>query len=138
MSCISILQTFKFLITPFLFLLVQKSCTFFFLYFTAIHFAFLNNVTNLIDHYIVIFFLTYCYLGLKFTAIEIDDLFRDDDGNFNNIRLCCFSFEDIYPKKVGIYGEKWADKLHKRFNGGKLSKDLPIETKQWLRKLVKV
>eukprot|EP00548_Thalassiothrix_antarctica_P000828 CAMPEP_0194147076 /NCGR_PEP_ID=MMETSP0152-20130528/22509_1 /TAXON_ID=1049557 /ORGANISM="Thalassiothrix antarctica, Strain L6-D1" /LENGTH=375 /DNA_ID=CAMNT_0038847765 /DNA_START=70 /DNA_END=1197 /DNA_ORIENTATION=- len=127
-----------FLTAPFPFPLVQMSRTFLFVYLFTIPFAFLNDVTNPIGHYIVIFFITYGYLGLEFTAIELDDPFGDDDNDFNNSRLCCFSFEDMYLTILDIDGEEWTDKLRKRFNGGKLSEDLPIEAEQWLRKPVEV
>mmetsp|Transcript_29300 Transcript_29300/g.44335 ORF Transcript_29300/g.44335 Transcript_29300/m.44335 type:complete len:379 (-) Transcript_29300:217-1353(-) len=127
-----------FLTAPFPFPLVQMSRTFLFLYLFTMPFAFLTDTTSALGHYIVIFFLTYGYLGIEFVAIELDDPFGDDDNDFNNMRMCCISFEDVYTTIVDLDGEEWADKLRKRFNGGKCSEDLPEEAASWLQASVEV
>lgn len=127
-----------FLTAPFPFPLVQMSRTFLFLYLFTMPFAFLADLTNPIGHYIVIFFLTYGYLGIEFVAIELDDPFGDDDNDFNNMRMCCIHLEEVYTTILDLDGEEWADKLRKRFNGGKCSEDLPEEAASWLQQSVEV
>ena len=116
---------------------VQMSRTFLFFYLFTTPFALLEDTSKPIAHSVVIFFLTFGFMGMEYVAIELDDPFGRDANDFNNGRMAQVCFEDCYTTIVDIDGEEWTDKLRKKMDAGK-SDDLPAAAEAWLHQSVEV
>lgn len=127
----------SFLTTPFPFPLVQMSRTFLFFYLFTTPFALLQDVSKPIAHNVVIFFLTFGFMGLEYVSIELDDPFGRDSNDFNNGRMAQVCFEDSYMSIVDMDGEEWTDKLRKKMDGGR-GEDVPRQATAWLHGSVEV
>lgn len=81
----------KLLTTPVPFPLIQMTTTFLFFYLFTVPFALLSDNETLIDaisHCIVIFLLTYGFMGMQFVSIDFDDPFGDEANDFKYVTLC--------------------------------------------------
>jgi len=101
----------KFLTTPFPFPLVQMARTFLFFYLFTIPFALIKDNSKLVAHCIIVFFLTFGFMGLEHVSIELDDPFGNDVNDFNNLSLACRTFEDAYRTILELDGPMWTDRL---------------------------
>jgi predicted membrane chloride channel (bestrophin family) len=124
------MQTF--LTTPFPFPLVQMTRTFLFFYVFTVPFALLHDVSIPIAHCVVIFFLTYGFMGLEYVSIELDDPFGSDDNDFQNLRYAQTTFEDCYAIILQMDGPDWADKLRLKMHDPYREDELPKEALEWL------
>lgn len=106
----------KFLTTPFPFPLVQMARTFLFFYVYTVPFALLSDSSNAVAHCIVIFILTYGFMGLEYVSIELDNPFGEDDNDFDNLGMAYTAFEDTYLSILQVDGPEWTDRLRKRMN----------------------
>jgi len=79
----------KFISTPLSFPLVQMSRTFCFLYVFTLPLVMLDDKSGSLAHCVAIFLITYGFLGLELTAIELDNPFGDDDNDFDNRSVDC-------------------------------------------------
>ena len=86
----------KFLTTPVPFPLVQMSRTFVFLYIFTIPFVLMQDKSSLLAHCVTVAIMSFGFLGLELTAIELDDPFGDDDNDFDNEAMANTAFEDTY------------------------------------------
>jgi hypothetical protein len=122
----------KFLTTPFPFPLAQMARTFLFFYLYTVPVAMLHDVSIPIAHCIVIFFLTYGFMGLEYVSIELDDPFGSDDNDFKNLRYAQSTFEDAYNIIMEMDGPEWVDKLRLKMYDPYREKELPEEALEWL------
>jgi len=127
-----------FLTTPFPFPLVQMSRTFLFFYLFTVPFALLGDVSQPVAHCVVVFFLTYGFMGMEYVSIELDDPFGSDSNDFDNGRMAQVSYEDTYTTIVDIDGEEWTDKLRQKMDAGKFAEEIPKEAEAWLHRSVEV
>lgn len=76
-ACIALLveSTLKLVTTNFPFPLVQMARTFLLFYIFTLPFALLSDISSPYVHLVVIFFLTYGFVGLEIVAVELDDPF---------------------------------------------------------------
>lgn len=114
---------------PFPFPLVQMARTVLFFYVFTVPFALVEDVSKPIAHLVVIFFLTYGFMGIEYVSIELENPFGNDANDFNNIRMAHVSFEDVYTVIADIDGEEWADGLRRKMDGGLM----PTNAERWLR-----
>jgi predicted membrane chloride channel (bestrophin family) len=77
----------KFLTTPFPFPLVQMARTVMFIYLFSLPFALLNLADSAWVHGIIVFLVTYGFVGLETVSIELDDPFGEDDNDFDNLGM---------------------------------------------------
>ena len=77
----------KIVTTPFPFPLVQMARTFLFLWVFTLPFAIENDIGKLPALVMIIFFVTYGFIGLEFVSIELDDPFGDDPNDFDVLGL---------------------------------------------------
>lgn len=114
-----------FLTTPHPFPLVQMTLTFLFFYIFTLPFALLSDVTSSEAHVVVIFFLTYGYIGLEFVAVELDEPFGTTENTFDNLAMACTCFEDVYLTILDIDGDFRATSLRERMGefGGRMSSE---------------
>ena len=118
--------------TPFPFPLVQMSRTFLFFYLFTVPFALLDDVSKPVAHIVVVFFLTYGFIGVETVSIELDNLFGYDSNDFNNLRMAQVSFEDAYMTILDMDGEEWTDKLRRKMDAGQHAGPVPVEVERWL------
>lgn len=101
----------KHLTTPFPFPLVQMARTFLFLYVYTVPFALLSDASYPIAHYIIVFFLTFGFMGIEYVSMELDDPFGEDVNDFKNRRIMYVAFEDVYTTLRDVDGDATADRL---------------------------
>uniref|UniRef100_A0A7S4R163 Bestrophin homolog n=2 Tax=Ditylum brightwellii TaxID=49249 RepID=A0A7S4R163_9STRA len=77
----------KLVTTPFPFPLVQMGRTFLFVYTYTLPFALAHSMHHPLGAMLMIFFITYGYLGLEYVAMELDDPFGDDPNDFDDLGL---------------------------------------------------
>jgi predicted membrane chloride channel (bestrophin family) len=114
------------------------SRTFLFFYLFTIPFALLADKSNPVAHFVVVFFLTFGFVGMEQVSIELDDPFGNDANDFDNSRMCATAMEDTYTNILDMDGEEWTDKLRKRLDSGIRDDDLPLEADMWLHYAVEV
>jgi predicted membrane chloride channel (bestrophin family) len=121
----------KFITTPFPFPLLQMSSTFLWFYILTVPFALLNaddeGILSAVSHCLVIFVITFGFIGMEFVSIQMDDPFGDDENDFNNLSLAQMAFEDAYLAIEDVDGVEWADKLRFKMGQHNASGDLPTE-----------
>mmetsp|Transcript_47345 Transcript_47345/g.71667 ORF Transcript_47345/g.71667 Transcript_47345/m.71667 type:complete len:254 (-) Transcript_47345:288-1049(-) len=100
--------------TPFPFPLVQMARTFIFIYSYALPFALADSMIQPVGAMLVIFFITYGFLGLEFVAMELDDPFGDDPNDFDNLGMARVAIEDIYYNINKNDGAKSVEILRKQ------------------------
>jgi len=69
--------------TPYPFPLVQMTRTILIIYIFTLPLALANDVTSLIPYLLLIFFITYGFIGMELICVEIDDPFGDDPNDFD-------------------------------------------------------
>ena len=77
----------KFMTTPFPFPLVQMARTLLFLYLYTLPFALLDQPGYPGTHVIIVFLVTYGFVGLETVSIQLDDPFGHDDNDFDNLGM---------------------------------------------------
>eukprot|EP00978_Attheya_sp_CCMP212_P023077 scaffold69917_cov59-Attheya_sp.AAC.2 len=107
----------KLITTPFPFPLVQMTRTFLFLWvFTLPTVICYSQDMNRrpFDEALLIFFITYGFIGLEYVAMELDDPFGEDPNDFDDLGMAQLAFEDIYIAIYKLDGDKSAHDLRKR------------------------
>ena len=74
-DCFFIESTLKLVTTQLPFPLVQMGRTFLLFYIFTLPFALLSDISSPYVHLLVIFFVTYGFVGLEIVAVELDDPF---------------------------------------------------------------
>lgn len=74
----------KFLTTPVPFPLIQMTRTIVLVYVFTLPMVFLKDdaVNLMYEHCVLVFLLTYGFVGLELVSIELDDPFGNDDNDF--------------------------------------------------------
>jgi hypothetical protein len=121
----------QFLTTPFPFPLFQMTRTFLYFYIFTVPFALLNDAhTDPYAYHVVVFFLTYGFIGLELIAIELDDPFGDDPNDFNNLANASLAFDDTFLLINQADGKEYTDMLRARFH--KATKETTPHEESWL------
>jgi predicted membrane chloride channel (bestrophin family) len=76
--------------------------------------ALMNDSAERIQIAIIIFFVTYGFVGLEYVSIELDDPFGNDPNDFNTLRMAQIIYEDIYLTLYQMDGKKNADSLMRK------------------------
>lgn len=106
----------KFMTTPVPFPLVQMARTFLFFYVFTVPFTLLDDRSDAVVHCIVVFIITYGFMGLETVSMELDNPFGDDDNDFDNLEMAYISFEDTYLLIGSIDGPEYADRLRAKMS----------------------
>ena len=104
----------KLITTPFPFPLVQMTRTALFVWVFSLPFALMSNREGIFA-YLLIFFVTYGFIGLEFVSIELDDPFGTDANDINATELANVVLEDMFICIHDIDGKSAAMSLRKRF-----------------------
>ena len=105
--------------TPFPFPLVQMARTILFVWLATLPFSLVHESYPLWGISLLIFLLTYGFLGLEFVSIHMHDPFGEDDLDFNLEHLAKMLFEDVYVAMFGVDGEGAAVQLRNRVERSK-------------------
>jgi len=101
----------KLITTPFPFPLVQMARTFLFVWVFTLPFALAGDIKQPIQVCMIIFVITYGFIGLEYVSMELDDPFGNDPNDFDDLSMSQMVFEDIYITINEIDGRAAADKL---------------------------
>eukprot|EP00547_Thalassionema_nitzschioides_P001606 CAMPEP_0194210332 /NCGR_PEP_ID=MMETSP0156-20130528/8162_1 /TAXON_ID=33649 /ORGANISM="Thalassionema nitzschioides, Strain L26-B" /LENGTH=340 /DNA_ID=CAMNT_0038937661 /DNA_START=51 /DNA_END=1070 /DNA_ORIENTATION=- len=96
-----------FLTTPFPFPVVQMARTFLFFYVFTVPFDLLTDKSGLVAHCIIIFILTFGFMGLEFVSIELNNPFGDDANDYDNLGFAYTCMEDIQCAILDVDGHEW-------------------------------
>lgn len=100
--------------TPYPFPLLQMTRTFLFLWVFSLPFALSHDITNPIQNCLIMFVITFGFLGLEYVSMELDDPFGDDPVDFDDMGMAEIAFEDIYTTISKCDGQDDALLLRKR------------------------
>ncbi|KAG7344780.1 bestrophin, RFP-TM, chloride channel [Nitzschia inconspicua] len=107
----------KIMTTPVPFPLVQMAHTLVMFYVFSLPLVFLGDThSNIWEDCITVFLLTYGFLGLDATSIELDDPFGDDSNDFDVAAYAQFAVDDVIIMIYDADGEEWADALRYKMN----------------------
>jgi hypothetical protein len=104
--------------TPLPFPIVQMTKTILFVWIFALPFA--------LSHYkykepyllmVLVFLITFGFVGLEFVAMELSDPFGDDPSDFDDLGHAQLCFEDCYIATYKLDGEQWARSLRDKVMG---------------------
>ena len=79
--------------------------TFLFVWIFSLPFVLVRDVTKLPALLMLIFFITYGFVGLEFVSIELDDPYGDDPNDFDVMGLAKIVFDDIYVAVYDVDGK---------------------------------
>jgi predicted membrane chloride channel (bestrophin family) len=112
----------KLITAPFPFPLVQMTRTFLFFWVFSLPLVLVHAIPQPVQVMVIMFFVTYGFLGLEYVSMELDDPFGDDPNDFDDLGMAEIVFEDIYIslyKRDGLgSAEILRDKVVKRESKG--------------------
>jgi predicted membrane chloride channel (bestrophin family) len=120
----------QFVTTPFPFPLVQMTRTFLFFYIFTVPFALLNDASSTYAYLVVVFFLTYGFIGIELVSNELEDPFGNDPNDFNNMAMASLAFDDTFLLIMQVDGKEYTDKLLARLQ--KTTKETTPHEEMWL------
>lgn len=103
----------KLMTTPFPFPLVQMTRWFLFAWVFTIPMTLTEAMHYIFEIMVVVFFITYGFLGIEYVSIEMDDPFGDDATDIDHGGLAEIVYEDIYLSIVKTDGQNEALKLRR-------------------------
>lgn len=111
----------KFLTTPVPFPLIQMTRTIVLVYIFSLPLIFLkeDSANLLYEHCLVVFLLTYGFIGLELVSIELDNPFGNDANDFDCHAFARLVFEDTFMMINDTDGPEYADIVRRRMNSGK-------------------
>ena len=120
----------KFLTTPVPFPLIQMTRTIVLIYVFTLPMIFLKDDPSpfLFEHCLVVFLLTYGFVGLELVSIELDNPFGNDDNDFDCYAFARGVFDDTYLMIHDTDGPEYADMVRRRMNSGKRAGGAVSET----------
>jgi len=116
-----------FISTPYVFPLLQMSRTFLFFWTFTLPFALMDDYDNAVFVYVVIFLITYGFIGLECVIMELDDPFGDDPCDFEDLKMAQMVFEDIYTTIWKVDGFEAAEELRDKV-AQRAKKGSPLDT----------
>jgi len=114
----------KLITTPFPFPLVQMSRTILFFWVFTLPMALITDKAEMVQVAVIIFFVTYGFLGLEYVSIELDDPFGEDPNDFNTSGMAQAVYEDMYLILLKFDGIEYANMLSEEMSK-ETNKDVP-------------
>jgi len=112
--------------TPYVFPLLQMTRTFLFIWTFTLPFALIDDYDNMACAYLMIFIITYGFIGLECVCMELQDPFGTDACDFLNLEWAQMVFEDIYTTIFWVDGFEAAEVLRDRI-AQRAKKGSPLE-----------
>lgn len=116
--------------TPMPFPMVQMARTMMFLWIYTLPFALSSDSSTIYVHCVVVFLLTYAFMGLETVSLELDDPFGHDENDFDNLGMAKTVFEDVINAIDIVDGPEWAFKVRVNMKGS--YDDIPGESSSLL------
>mmetsp|Transcript_512 Transcript_512/g.843 ORF Transcript_512/g.843 Transcript_512/m.843 type:complete len:392 (+) Transcript_512:97-1272(+) len=108
--------------TPYPFPLVQMTRIFLFFWVYSLPLVLLCQLESLGDTILLIFFMTFGFLGIEYVSMTLDDPFGDDPNDFDDAGMAEIVYEDIYAFLYKCDGADVAialrDRIVKRYQQG--------------------
>lgn len=95
--------------------------TMMFMWVFTLPFALDSDASDIVAHCIVVFLLTFAFMGLETVSLELDDPFGHDENDLDNLGLARGVFEDIYSLINIVDGPGSAAKLHENMKSSDAS-----------------
>lgn len=112
----------KLIRTPYPFPLIQMTRTFLFVWVFTLPFSLVGDMDEGRSiHYsivIIMFFITYGFIGLEHVSIELEDPWGDEPNDFDDLGMAEIVFDDIYINITDIDGFEAGKLLKDRVEGG--------------------
>lgn len=115
----------KLIDTQFPFPLLQMTRTFVFFWVYTLPAVLYNDKIEVEFLILIVFFITYAFVGLECVSIELDDPFGTDPNDFDVLGLARVVFQDIYICIYDVDGAEKAQKLKKFFEVKASNKSRP-------------
>lgn len=109
----------KFFTTPFPFPFVQMGRTLLFVWMFTLPFAITNGIAKSFASMVIIFLLTYGFVGLEYVSMELDDPFGDDANDIDDVFLMVQTTQAVYFLIGDSNGEKYRQKLENSLDRSK-------------------
>mmetsp|Transcript_21781 Transcript_21781/g.30705 ORF Transcript_21781/g.30705 Transcript_21781/m.30705 type:complete len:417 (+) Transcript_21781:208-1458(+) len=108
----------KHITTPFPFPLVQMARTFLLFYLFSVPFALLRSDDHptYVAHILIVFVMTYGFIGMEYVSIALDDPFGDDDIDIDHRGHASMVYEDCYALIAEVDGPEFADRLRAKMD----------------------
>ncbi|KAL7540225.1 hypothetical protein ACHAWF_012542 [Thalassiosira exigua] len=115
----------KIITTPMPFPLVQMARTMMFMWVFTLPIAIESDSSTVLIHCVVVFLLTFAFMGLETVSLELDDPFGHDENDLDNLGLAEYCvFENIYAVVRKVDGEEWATRVRENMKAD--GKDVPV------------
>jgi putative membrane protein len=114
--CDSVHGLIKLINTPFSFPLVQMSTTILFFWIFTLPMALMTDTAERTQIAIIVFFVTYGFVGLEYVSIEIDDPFGTDPNDFDTRGMARGVYEDVYLTLLQMDGKEYAEQFRERIS----------------------
>ena len=101
----------KLITTPFSFPLVQMARTMLFFWVFTLPLALMTDTAEKGQIAVIVFFVTYGFIGLEYVSMELDDPFGDDPNDFNILGMAQVVYEDLYLTLYQMDGLLYAEEL---------------------------
>ena len=101
----------KLITTPFSFPLTQMSRTILFFWVFTLPMTLMIDSEERYQVAVVVFFVTYGFVGLEYVSIELDDPFGEDANDINSLSMAQAVYEDIYLTLYQMDGREYAERL---------------------------
>lgn len=118
----------KMLRTPMPFPLVQMARTMMLAWVFTLPFALQSDKSTLVAHCLVVFLLTFAFMGLETVSLELDNPFGKDDNDLDDLGITYSTLEEIYEIVGELDGEESASSLYRSMGGGPTSKFVDEKT----------
>jgi predicted membrane chloride channel (bestrophin family) len=100
--------------TPYPFPLVQMTRIFLFFWVYSLPLVLLPQLDSVRDTTVLIFFMTFGFLGIEYVSMTLDDPFGDDPNDFDDAGMAEIVYEDIYAFIHKCDGAEVATELRER------------------------
>lgn len=101
----------KMITTPMPFPLVQMARTMMFVWVFTLPLAINSDESAIVVHCVVVFLLTFAFMGIETVSMELDDPFGQDENDLDNNGLASYFYEDIYNVVSTVDGAAIATQL---------------------------
>lgn len=108
----------QYMTTPYPFPLVQMTRTILLFYIFTLPFAIASDIQQTFPYLLIIFIITYGFVGLELISIEIDDPFGQDPNDFDVGAMAKVVYQDIAIFIKDVDGEEAAEEIKNSINAG--------------------
>eukprot|EP00594_Rhizosolenia_setigera_P000271 CAMPEP_0178946552 /NCGR_PEP_ID=MMETSP0789-20121207/4352_1 /TAXON_ID=3005 /ORGANISM="Rhizosolenia setigera, Strain CCMP 1694" /LENGTH=264 /DNA_ID=CAMNT_0020626563 /DNA_START=367 /DNA_END=1161 /DNA_ORIENTATION=- len=105
----------KFIFAPIPFPLRQMTRTFLMVWIYTLPLCLMVDQESVIPQLIIMFLITFGFIGLDFVVLELEDPFGNDPNDFDDVGMASQCFLNILTAVAALDGDEYADKLRTTF-----------------------